>query len=147
MQIQSEIEKFIEDYMKSIEEHKLNLLAQVKQIREEKLQQVTQEKLRLQRKIRDARDIAYFLDDLLNDGSDVEVLSFIKPMIEKIEGCDNLEPTPLMKHSDNIQFLPEEAVKDTKVGFSIYGVLSTQIVSAEHCKIDTKGACKCTHCS
>ncbi|XP_066260428.1 E3 ubiquitin-protein ligase TRIM45-like isoform X2 [Euwallacea similis] len=136
--IQLEIEKFIEEYMKSIEEHKIHLLEQIRQIREEKILQITQEKLRLQRKIRDARDISYFLDDLLNEGSDVEILSFIKPMINKIEACDNLEPTPLMKYSDSIQFLSEEAVKDSKSGFNIYGVLTTQSVSAEHCRIDSK---------
>ncbi|XP_050309635.1 tripartite motif-containing protein 45 [Anthonomus grandis grandis] len=136
--IQTEVEKFIEEYIKSIEEHKSNLLEQIRQIRDEKMQQIIQEKLRLQKKIRDARDIAYFLDDLLRGGSDVEVLSFIKPVINKIEACDNLEPSPELKYSDSIQFLPDEAVKDTKNPFNIYGVLTTQSVSAEHCKINPK---------
>ncbi|ENN77306.1 hypothetical protein YQE_06132, partial [Dendroctonus ponderosae] len=136
--IQCEVERFIEDYIRSIEEHKSNLLEQIRQLREEKMQQVVEEKLKLQKKIRDARDIAYFLDDLLSDGSDVEVLSFIKPIIEKIEGCDNLEPSPELKYSDSIQFLPEESVKDTKSSRNIYGVLTTQNISAEHCRINTK---------
>ncbi|CAG9767918.1 unnamed protein product [Ceutorhynchus assimilis] len=136
--IQCEVEKFIEDYIKSIEEHKSNLLDQIRQIRDEKMQQIIQEKLRLQKKIKNARDIAYFLDDLLSQGSDVEVLSFIKPVINKIEACDNLEPSPELKYSDSIQFLPEEAVKDSKHVFDIYGVLTTQSVSAEHCQINTK---------
>lgn len=125
--------------MKSIEEHKSNLLEQIRQIRDEKMQQITQEKLRLQKKIRDARDIAYFLDDLLSEGSDVEVLSFIRPVINKIEACDNLEPSPELKYSDSIQFFPEEAVKDSTNVLNIYGVLTTQSVSAEYCGINTKG--------
>lgn len=137
-QIQCEVERFIEDYIRSIEEHKSNLLEQIRQLREEKMQQVIEEKLKLQKKIRDARDIAYFLDDLLSESSDVEVLSFIKPIIKKIEGCDNLEPSPELKYSDSIQFLPEESVKDTKNAINIYGVLTTQNISAEHCRINTK---------
>ncbi|KAL1490638.1 hypothetical protein ABEB36_013299 [Hypothenemus hampei] len=137
--IQSDVEKFIEDYIKSIEDHKQNLLSQIKQIREEKMQQIIEEKLRLQKKIRDARDIAYFLDEILNVGSEVEVLSFIKPVIEKIEACENLEPSLGLKYLNNIQFLPEEVVnKDSASNFCIYGVLTTQSVSAEHCRIDEK---------
>lgn len=136
--IQSEVEKFIEEYIRSIEEHKNNLLDQIRHIKEEKMQQIMQEKIRLQKKIRDARDIAYFLDDLLTEGSDVEVLSFIKPVINKIEACDNLEPSSQLKYSDSVQFLPEESVKQPNKIYKIYGVLTTQSVSAEHCRINTK---------
>ncbi|KAJ8915637.1 hypothetical protein NQ315_003421 [Exocentrus adspersus] len=68
--VQTEVEKFIEEYIKSVEEHKVSLLEQIRQVREEKLQSISREKLRLQKRIKDARDIAYFLDDLLSDGTE-----------------------------------------------------------------------------
>ncbi|KAJ8927551.1 hypothetical protein NQ314_019965, partial [Rhamnusium bicolor] len=140
--VQTEVEQFIDDYIKSMEDHKLSLLEQIKQVREEKLQRISQEKLKLQRRIKDARDIAFFLDDLLNDGTDVEVLSFINPVMCKIEKCDNFEQIRDLQCSGTMQFLPEETMKCPNNFYTIYGVLSTQSVSPEHCQLNTEGKFK-----
>ncbi|XP_018579850.1 tripartite motif-containing protein 45 [Anoplophora glabripennis] len=137
--VQTEVEKFIEDYIRSMEDHKLSLLEQIKQVREEKLQRICREKMKLQKRIRDARDIAYFLDDLLNDGTDVEVLSFINPVMTKIENCDNFEKTKELHCSGTLQFLPEETVKCPNDFYTLYGVLTTQTVSPEHCQLNADG--------
>lgn len=95
--------------------------------------------MKLQKRIRDARDIAYFLDDLLNDGTDVEVLSFINPVISKIEKCDNFEETEELHCSGTLQFLPEETVKCPNNFYTLHGVLTTQTVSPEHCQLNADG--------
>ncbi|KAJ8978575.1 hypothetical protein NQ317_015992, partial [Molorchus minor] len=134
--VQTEVEKFIDDYIKSIEEHKFQLLEQIRQVREEKLKTISQEKLKLQRRIKDARDIAFFLDDLLNDGTDVEVLSFLNPVMDKIEKCDNFKPIKDLQCSESLQFLPEEAVKCQNNFYMMYGALTTQSVSPKHCHMN-----------
>ncbi|XP_023016743.2 E3 ubiquitin-protein ligase TRIM45 isoform X1 [Leptinotarsa decemlineata] len=136
--VQGEVDKFIEEYVRSVEEHKLRLLEQIKQVREEKLQSISEEKLKLQQRMKDARDIAYFLDDLLNDGSEVEVLSFLNPVISKIEKC-NFERTQDLKVSGSLQFLREEAVKCPNNFFTVYGVLTTQSVWPERCQLNIEG--------
>ncbi|KAG5892126.1 hypothetical protein JTB14_032348 [Gonioctena quinquepunctata] len=137
--VQTEVEKFIEEYMRSVEEHKMRLLEQIKQVREDKLHSISEEHQKLQQRIKDARDIAYFLEDLLNDGSEVEILSFLNPVISKIEKCNNLEKHQDLKVSGSLQFLREEAVKCPINLFTVYGALTTQNVSPGHCQLNVEG--------
>lgn len=97
--------------------------------------------MRLQKRIRDARDVAYFLDDLLNDGTDVEVLSFVNPIMVKIEQCDNFKQDKELKLSGSLQFLPEETVKCPNNFYTLYGVVTTQTVSPDHCLLSFDGKC------
>ncbi|KAJ8958949.1 hypothetical protein NQ318_019720 [Aromia moschata] len=136
--VQSEVEKFIEDYIRSVEEHKLGLLEQIRQVREEKLQRISQEKMKLQRRIKDARDVAYFLDELLSEGTDVEVLSFVNPVMSKMERCEKSEPTREMSYCQSLQFLPEETVKCPDSFYAVYGVLTTQNVSLKNCRLSVE---------
>ncbi|CAH0556993.1 unnamed protein product [Brassicogethes aeneus] len=138
VKVQGEVEKFIESYIKSVEDHKESLLGQIKQVKEDKLDAINQEKINLQQKINDARDVAYFLDELLYDGTDVEVLSFVKPVMDKMEGC-TYGKIVSPRLSDSITFLPEEAVQCDNNFYTLYGVISTQSVSPRHCVIKTEG--------
>ncbi|XP_072393644.1 E3 ubiquitin-protein ligase TRIM45-like isoform X2 [Diabrotica undecimpunctata] len=107
------------------------------QVREEKLQNIAKEKNTLQKKLRDARDVSYFLSDLLTEGSDAEILSFVHLVINKVEKCGNFEPTTELKLSGSLQFLKEETVKCPDNIFTMYGVLTTQSVSPENCVLNT----------
>lgn len=108
-------------------------------MKEEKLQDIAQEKLKLQKRIRDARDVAYFLDDLLSDGTEAEVLSFVNPIMSKIEQCDNFKPDNELKLSGSLQFLPEESIKCPNNIYTLYGVVSTQTLSPDHCLLNFGG--------
>lgn len=90
---------------------------------------------RLQRRVRGARDVAAFVDELLNEGTDVEVLSFARPILGRLDACttENEEAaSPELKASESLQFLPEE-VAPGEGTCPIYGVLTTQQVSPRHC--------------
>lgn len=109
------------------------------QAKEEKLQNIAKEKLKLQKRIRDARDVAYFLDDLLSDGTEVEILSFVNPIMSKIIQCENFKQDHEFKLSGSLQFLPGEAVKCSNNFYTLYGVVTTQVVSPEHCSLNFDG--------
>ncbi|CAH1118013.1 unnamed protein product [Phaedon cochleariae] len=139
LRVRDEVETFVDAYTRSVEEHKVGLLAQIRQVREEKLQTISKERAKLQQRIRDAKDIAYFIEDLLSDGSEIEVLSFLNPIISKIEKCDNFEQPTDLRLSGSLQFLKEEAVRCPKDVFTVYGVLTTQSVSPDHCHLNVEG--------
>lgn len=89
--------------------------------------------------MRNAKDVATFIDELLNEGTDVEVLSFAQPVLKKLETCTTLENKRLeLKLSESLQFLPNEAVTGGGT-FPLYGVVTTQTVSPKHCIISTEG--------
>lgn len=85
-----------------------------------------------------ARDVAAFIDELLNEGTDVEVLSFAKPVLKKLESCTE-DKVQELKMSESLQFLPEEAVPSSGHCYPLYGVITTQTVSAKHCLLNAEG--------
>lgn len=88
--------------------------------------------------MKDAKDATAFIDELLNDGTDVEVLSFAKHVLKKLESCRADENYDL-KISDSVQFLPTEIVDNPESCYPLYGVITTQTVSPKHCILNTEG--------
>lgn len=137
-QIQIDIEKFIKSYKQAIEDHRKELHKQIRQIKEEKLQIMNEQKDSLSKKSKEAKEILEFCNDLLNEGTDVEILNFVKPILQKIDDCNKINLFN-GKILDSVQFLPEEVALTYENGCPIYGVLTTQTVSPKNCTIDTKG--------
>ncbi|XP_056634974.1 tripartite motif-containing protein 45 [Diorhabda sublineata] len=136
-EVQDDVEKFIGEYVRSVEDHKLELLEQIKQVRRDKLECVHRERAALRNKLRGARDVSGFLSDLLSDGTDAEILSFVHPVLNRAEMCGDFEAVAEVKLSGSLQFLKEETVKCPNNFFSIYGVLTTQNVSPDNSVLDT----------
>lgn len=92
--------------------------------------------------MRNARDVVAFIDELLNEGTDVEVLSFAQPVLKKLESCTMADRAPMeLKISESLQFLPHEAVTENRSFCPLYGVVTTQVVSPRNCVIhNTEGA-------
>lgn len=137
--IQMEIEEFIDKYIRSVEEHRKNLLQQVNQAKSEKLQEIGKRKLALHKRVREARDVAFFLEELLSEGTDVEVMSFLKPVMKKVENCGAKSELVADVSGGSLLFLPEEVVQDSKGACPLYGVVTTQAVAPEQCTIHGEG--------
>lgn len=135
--IQNEVEQFIDNYIKSVQQHREHLLKQIQQAKEIELRDINERKMKLHKRIKDARDVAYFLDDLLSDGMDVEVLSFIKPIFNKLERCKCEDEGVLDNMVDSLQFLTQESVNYD--GVELFGVVTTQSASPQHCSLNTDG--------
>lgn len=138
-QIQAEIEKFIKAYKQAIEERRKELHKQIRQIKEEKLQSLESHREDLSKRAKEAKEILEFVNDLLNEGTDVEILNFVKPILRKMDVCNKSNAFD-GQIADTVQFLPEEVAHTYEGGCPIYGVLTTQTVSPKHCSIDNKGS-------
>lgn len=136
-QIQLEIEKFIKSYKQAIEEHRKDLHKQIRQIKEEKLQILEEQKNELNKKSKQAKEILSFVTELLDEGTEVEILNFVKPVLKKLDICNKMIFDT--KVFDSLQFLPEEVAENDENCCPIYGVLTTQTVSPKNCSIDGKG--------
>lgn len=138
-QMQSEIEKFIQSYKRAVEEHRKNLHQQVHRTKEEKMHMLDMHRVELQKKINDAKEVVTFVGELLEEGTDVEILSFVKPILKKLEVCNKLDGIQEMRVAESLQFLPEEIAQNTENCCPIYGVVTTQTVSPKNCHLHTEG--------
>lgn len=134
-QIQTEIDRFIQSYLTAVEEHRSKLQLQVNQAKEERLQILEKQKKDILKRLNDTNDVVVFVDELLTEGTDVEILSFVKPILRRLEMCSKNERLPELKVSDSLQFLPEEVAENTENICPLYGVVTTQMVSPKHCTI------------
>jgi hypothetical protein len=136
--IQAEVEDFIDKYIRSVEDHRKRLIDQVNQTRNEKLQEIGKCKLGLHKRVREARDVAFFLEELLSDGTDVEVLSFLKPVMRRIDKCGGGKVADVGVEG-SLLFLPEEVAQYAQGCCPLYGIVTTQMVAPSNCVINTEG--------
>ncbi|XP_068902876.1 E3 ubiquitin-protein ligase TRIM45 isoform X2 [Tenebrio molitor] len=135
--IQAEVEDFIDKYIRSVEDHRKRLIDQVNQTRNEKLQEIGKCKLGLHKRVREARDVAFFLEELLSDGTDVEVLSFLKPVMRRIDKCGGGKVADVGVEG-SLLFLPEEVAQYAQGCCPLYGIVTTQMVAPSNCVINTE---------
>lgn len=96
-QIQNEIDRFIESYIAAVEEHRSKLLQQVNEAKEERLKDIEKHKKEVLKRLNDTNDVVVFVDELLSEGTDVEILSFVKPILKRLEVCGKKERIPDIK--------------------------------------------------
>lgn len=111
---------------------------QIHQTKTQKRLRIEKRRNELQNRMKNAKDATAFIDELLNEGTDVEVLSFAKHVLKKLESCTGNESTDL-SISDSMQFLPTEIVQNSGSCCPLYGVITTQTVSPKHCNLNTEG--------
>ncbi|XP_018336664.1 tripartite motif-containing protein 45-like [Agrilus planipennis] len=138
-QVQSEIEQFIDSYIKEINNHKAYLTNQVNQAKEERLRVIEQHQIALQKRLKEAKDVVTFTDELLSEATDVELLSFVKPISKKLDQCNRLKKVNNLKVSDSLQFLPEEIAPNNDGNCVLYGVVTTQSVFPKNCVLNVEG--------
>lgn len=133
------MERFIESYSAALEEHRRSLQRQIQEARAAKLQLVEAHARQLHSRADQAATAVAFTEDLLAEASDVELLTLVSPVLRRLEWCCNngangslMEPHV----SDCLQFLPEEGCGRIK-SHTLFGVITTQTVSPQHCTLNT----------
>ncbi|KAJ4441301.1 hypothetical protein ANN_11155 [Periplaneta americana] len=140
-EVQEEVDRFIDSYISALEDHRRALQLQVQEAHEAKLHTVHTQQLELERHAEDTRCAVSFAEDLLAEGSDIELLSLVVPVLRRLEWCctaigsggasNLLEP----RVSECLQFLPNESAGKVK-DYTLFGVITTQTISHEHCSLD-----------
>ena len=137
--VENEIENFIKSYLEAVEKHGKDLLLAVDRAKVEKLRRINRRCEELQRTLSEAKEAVAFTDELLGEGTDVEILSFVGFLLRKLEMCA-VPAVPDIGVSESLQFLPDELVTHHgDASFKLYGVVTTQTVSPKHSVLLTDG--------
>lgn len=137
--VQEEIETFIKSYRNAVEEHGKYLNEQLTKNKKEKFRLIQQRHNEIEKNLKDVKNIVIFTDELLREGTDVEILSFIKPILTQLDRYCSLKQLPDWQILDNLQFLPDEIVRNEKFICPLYGSITTQSISAAHCILKQEG--------
>ncbi|RZF32166.1 hypothetical protein LSTR_LSTR004029 [Laodelphax striatellus] len=140
--VEKEIDKFTESYKEAVEQHRQFLKREVTQVRQNKLAALKLCHEILQTRSNQTNQVVMFTQDILNEGSDIELLSVVNLVLNRLKWCEDIPPIAASKVSDCLLFLPEEkaGVVDSH---QMYGVITTQSVSPYHCVLQTEGLLNC----
>ncbi|KAK6622761.1 hypothetical protein RUM43_008604 [Polyplax serrata] len=140
-QVQREINTFIDCYIDALEEHRKGLLKQATKIRKGQIESLRIRQEEVEKNFKNLNHTLRFGDELLNEGSDFEVLSFAFFILQRLEWCIKVGTSALSSAFTNcigtMQFLPDEHARTVK-NRTLYGVVTTQVVSPSHCFIMAK---------
>lgn len=137
--VQKEVEGFIEIYKQSLDEHRQTLLSQVRKSKDDKLRLVNAQEITLERRIEEANHTIKFAEELLTEGSQVELLCFVNQVLAKLDWCNDIARQVEPRVTDCIQFLPDEQVPATANKTPLYGMITTQTVAPHNCFLNTEG--------
>ncbi|XP_054284640.1 tripartite motif-containing protein 45-like [Macrosteles quadrilineatus] len=141
-EVESEVDRYAESYKAAVEEHRATLRKEVNQVRNNKLTTLHSHHDELHTRSEHTSHAVTFGQELLAEASDVELLTLVTPLLQRLEWCSAGEVIAAIKVSDCLQFLPEERAGLIN-GHPIFGVITTQAVSPAHCELQTEGLLNC----
>lgn len=137
---QSEIEQFLNDYFEALEAHKQTLLRQVAKAKESKHLIIAEQQEYLEKRATEAKIANTFAENLLSNGIDIEILTFVGTLLRRFECCQKSESSTSIepKVPDALQFLPELRAPATQAQHNIplYGIIATQKADPKYCILE-----------
>lgn len=119
------------------------------QIREEKITLITVQQKELEKRISEAQNTVSFTEELLTEGSDIEILTFLNTILKKLETYNkvyvqhgNTDKAIMMapRISESLHFLPTETVQyGGDINIPLYGTVTTQTVAPNQCILHKEG--------
>ncbi|XP_068083595.1 E3 ubiquitin-protein ligase TRIM45 [Anabrus simplex] len=142
-QVQEEVDRFMDSYAAALEKHRQDLQLQIRDATDAKLAAVRQQQRELERRVQDASTAVRFTEDLLTEGSDVEVLSLAAPILRRLENIHAPGGIPAEPRvSEVLHFLPGESAGMVQ-GHPLFGLVTTQTVAASRCVLNTDSLLDC----
>lgn len=138
IETQSEVEQFLSEYFQALEVHKNTLLNQISRARENKMEVLLARQADLDRRCVEATTAITFAEELLNEGTEIEKLSFVGILNKRLEHCQKSESSMELKVNDSLQFLPEVKAPSNKAqnNIPLYGIITTQTASPKLCCLE-----------
>lgn len=121
-----------------MEAHKQTLLRQVAKAKETKHVLLVEQHEYLEKRAVEAKFANNFADNLLTNGTDVEILTFVGTLLRRFDFCQKSETSIDPKISDALRFLPELRAPATQAQHNIplYGIIATQEADPKHCVLE-----------
>lgn len=127
--------------MKALEIHRKTLLTQICRAKEAKIVAIKDQQVDLSKRASDADTVIKFTDELLANGSEIEILSFVGILLRRFEYCQNSKIPLDPKTSDTLKFLKEVrapiAKSENNVIIPLYGIITTQIAVPKYCTLQS----------
>nr|XP_016940680.1 tripartite motif-containing protein 45 [Drosophila suzukii] len=139
--IQSQVERYMQNYIEALDVHRRTLLQQISRARESKVEVVLKQQLDLEKRTQQAMDAVRFSQELCEIGADVEILSYASILLRRLEYCQQFKPPVDPKISDSLHFLPKiraPATKDQR-DIPLYGIITMQVVEPGLCTLEWEG--------
>lgn len=138
---QTDVEVFLSEYLKALEIHRKTLLTQISRAKEAKIVSIKDQQIDLSKRASDADAVIKFTDELLSNGSEIEILSFVGILLRRFEYCQKSKVPLDSKTSDTLKFLPEIrapiAKSENNVIIPLYGIITTQIAVPKFCTLQS----------
>lgn len=123
-----EIEIFLKDYFDALEAHKESLLRQMTKAKEMKSFAILELEEYLQKQALDSNQANHFAENLLQEGTDIEILTFIGVLQQRFEFCQKPKIPTEPSTADSFAFLRDVQAPPAPYqnNIPVYGVLATQ---------------------
>lgn len=127
-----EIEIFLKDYFEALDAHRESLFRQIIKAKELKSLSIMEQQEYLQKRAHESKQANSFAENLLENGNDIEILTFIGILQNRFDFCQKAKIPAEPKISDTFQFIREVRAPITpqQHNIPIYGVLATQEIDA-----------------
>lgn len=99
-----------------------------------------EQQLELEKRSLEAKRVIKFAEELLQTGSDLEILTLVKILLCRFEHCQKTKSSLDAKIFDSLQFVPTIRAPSTKAqnNIPIYGIIATQIANPKLCTLETE---------
>lgn len=102
---------------------------------------IKDQQIDLSKRASDANTVIKFTDELLSNGSEIEILSFVGILLRRFDYCQKSKVPLDSKTSDTLKFLPEirapTAKSENNVIIPLYGIITTQIAVPKFCTLQS----------
>ena len=143
-QTESEVNRFMDNYIQAIEKHRQGLLDQIGDIVQDKERCLDVNELHLKDIQGEVGETCKLVADLVDTGSDVEILAVKKLITGRLNHLLSLTLQTDTNVSDYMKFCPEEK-SDVINNFQMFGKVVAKQASAAHSIITGAGKYPCLH--
>lgn len=125
---QNEIEMFLKDYFEALEAHKTALLRQICKMKEMKSLSILEQQEYLTKRSNELNQANQFAENLLENGNEIEILTFIGVLQNRFEWCKKWEMPLDPKVSHSFGFIRDirAPITPQQHNIPIYGVLVSE---------------------
>lgn len=121
--------------------HKKTLLTQIAKAKETKALTILEQQGTLEKRLFEAKNATAFADNLLLNGTDVEILAFVGILKQRFMYCQKSKVPLDPKIQESLRFLPELRAPATQAQHNIplYGIITTQTAIPKFCTLENEG--------
>lgn len=139
--VRREVEQFLWEYQEAVQVHRHTLLSQIEKAKQMKVASIETQTSDLEMRSAEAKTAIDFAEQLMEHGSEVELMSMVGAMLKRFEYCQKSKVPLDANVNDSLRFLPEVRAPSTSAqnNIPLFGIITTQTANPNLCTMETKG--------